>query len=382
MRSSRFRRMAVGAVLATPVYAATSAKEIFAQQPTLAVPPASLAVPTVSPAGVRFLQLEPLHGHRRSPVVTAVAVHEATDTLVAAGDDHAIRWINPQSGSTIATFFGHSDWVRRLQFVPAAEGTAVLLSCGDDGQLIRWSWPTGEPTAVAEQRQLIECDHTLTAMSFDSASGTVAVGGFSNHIHLVALAAPENPRVLHCDCGDQRALAFADGGRTLLSGGRNGEVHVFDIASGATVADHKVHRGRLRSLSVDDAAGRVTTVGEDHRMCDLDWRSGKILSQTELRSGKLLAVETLDADRLVAAGADNTVQIIDRRSGQLLKQLVGHDGTVASIARLRDSLVTAGFDTTIRIWDMQQLDASNAAATVVHPVRSQFFDSGISETTY
>ena len=337
------------------------------------------APPATSSELSSFIKLDPLPGHQYSPVVTAIATDATTRTLVAAGDDHAIRWIDLTNGKTRATLKGHTSWVRQLAFLETSDKSLSLVSCSDDGRLIQWTWPADD-VAKLEQQELLHCDHTLTAMALDRASKKIALGGFSHELLIVAWNTPKQIQHIKCVCGDQRALVYSQDGQHLIAGGRAGSVFVYSAESGKLEKEHKLHRGRLRSLSLDDSGRVLTTVGEDHRVNELDWNTGKVQVQSTLPTGKLLSLALLKDGRVVTAGADNTVAVLNRHDGSVLQQLVGHDGSVAVMETFEDYLITAGFDTTIRLWDLTLLPAvENATKTIVHPVRSQFFDSGVNE---
>jgi len=56
---------------------------------------------------------------------------------------------------------------------------------------------------------------------------------------------------------------------------------------------------------------------------------------------------------------------------------VGHDGSVSVLKRTQKHLISGSFDTTIRIWNIDQSIASiDKLGRYVHPVAAQFEDSG------
>ncbi len=343
---------------------------------------ADLTIDSPSTADSGMIQLAPLPGFQYSPVVTAIAIDDENQILVAAGDDHAIRCLNLQTGQTIATLKAHSDWVRQMAFLSPVGDRSRLLSCGDDGQVILWTWTTAEP-AKSVSLIVATLDHTLTALAIDESRQQFAVGGFSQDINLISTTDFKPIRTMQCDCGDQRSFVFSHDGRFLMAGGRDGAIHIFDTDEGSVINEYRKHRGRVRSLSLDASGEKLTSVGEDKCVQQFNWQTGEIIFENQLHTGKLLSLQILDDDRLVAAGADNTIQILDKRDGKILKQLVGHEGSVAVMLADDHYLITAGFDTTIRLWNMSMINSSSSSSnTITHPVRSQFFDSGVNEPTY
>ena len=73
---------------------------------------------------------------------------------------------------------------------------------------------------------------------------------------------------------------------------------------------------------------------------------------------KMLSLEFLDKQRLATGGSDNLVHLWDTASGRRLARLEGHTGSVASMAYNPSTglLVTGSYDTTIRLWRLDNLD--------------------------
>jgi len=91
-------------------------------------------------------------------------------------------------------------------------------------------------------------------------------------------------------------------------------------------------------LAVSAARAQGTTPTET-----LDAGSAAVWSLAYTPDGRLLA----------AAGDNGMLQLWDVASGERIRELAGHDGTVRSAAFSPDgkTLVSAGFDHTIRLWD-------------------------------
>ncbi len=141
--------------------ATTDSLIVLAQeQHTLASVPQIAELPQDLTTVGSLIQLAPVGDSKRCPVVTAMSLHAESNTLAAAGDDHVIRWIDLKTGETVAILEGHEDWVRQLRFLSTSDGSLVLLSCGDDGKLIRWNWimEGGKPTIT--KSSLLQCPHT------------------------------------------------------------------------------------------------------------------------------------------------------------------------------------------------------------------------------
>ncbi|KAJ3160575.1 SCF ubiquitin ligase complex subunit cdc4 [Geranomyces michiganensis] len=59
-----------------------------------------------------------------------------------------------------------------------------------------------------------------------------------------------------------------------------------------------------------------------------------------------------DADKIVSGSDDQTIHIYDTRTGELTKNLQGHEGGVWALQYWNDVLVSGSTDRTVRVWDM------------------------------
>ena len=104
-----------------------------------------------------------------------------------------------------------------------------------------------------------------------------------------------------------------------------------------------------------------------------------------------LPVFSRDGNTLVSASADNTVRIWNPKTGQQVRSLSGHSGTVFGLALSADSawIVSAGGDNTVRLWDrlsgrqLKQINAPGALYTVaIHPDGKTVAAAGIDRKVF
>ena len=68
----------------------------------------------------------------------------------------------------------------------------------------------------------------------------------------------------------------------------------------------------------------------------------------------------INDDMVAAAGADNSIVLVDVQSNQAVAQLNGHTGTVAVMVPCGEYLASGSFDTTIRIWNLAHIAERDA----------------------
>ncbi len=166
-----------------------------------------------------------------------------------------------------------------------------------------------------------------------------------------------------------RELSFSqDGSRLVIYGGSfdgTGAVSVINVSS-ATI--EKRHSIRCRQ-AFNQGAAHLSPDGQRLYLSRFDPSQGRIsiqcldlatdqeLWQTEPQSGFDVTTLALSPDGRVLAsnseGNEPTIRLWDAETGQLLRQLEGHTGSVFNLAFSSDGrqLISAAADQTLRCWD-------------------------------
>lgn len=355
------RRSAIARVLAGSTLALGGAINARAQD-TRGLPKArlvtkeDLAARQALPGSIvpHVIELQPLEETDSIPVVTALASSDSSGSYLAiAGDDHAVRIYSTEQKRVIRTVKAHVDWIHALQFGSPTEGSdrvPRLYSAGDDG--IVYCWQQGQPPIA-----LAEFDFAIRSLSFSTHRNLLAVGGFDTRIVLFDTLARRYKHVLECHCGDQRTVRFSPDGSQLLCGGRDGEVNVWDSDTGKKVASYVAHSGRIHTASFSVGGDKITSVGEDRRLVQYDLAAHRVLPLPLELPSKLMSMSLINDSIVAIAGADNSIQLYDFQNEQLIANLTAHEGTVAVLCPVGKMLASGSFDTTVRIWDLQEVDA-------------------------
>jgi WD40 repeat protein len=189
-------------------------------------------------------------------------------------------------------------------------------------------------------------------------------------------------------------VEVAADGRKLAVLGDTGLVRVFDVATGAPIAQVRVGAGQIRHAAFTaDGAKLVAAIGNDIAVVNLatrslerllrgrqcyistvivsgarvvapdcdailvwDLASGALVRSIAVEPtapGSLLAIAVSPDGSLFAAGAgDGSIQIFDAVTGAEHARLVGHTGRVPSLVFTHDGRLVSRGDSTARVWDV------------------------------
>jgi WD40 repeat protein len=111
-----------------------------------------------------------------------------------------------------------------------------------------------------------------------------------------------------------------------------------------------------REIAITPDGHCAVSASEDSRLRILDLESGESLRTLEGHRGSVEGVAlTPDGRRAVSASWDKTLRVWDLESGQSLRALEGHRGSVEGVALTPDGrrAVSASGDNTVRVWDLE-----------------------------
>jgi WD40 repeat protein len=282
------------------------------------------------------------------PVVSCVAVDPAGKTLVTVGDDHLVRVWRLDGGVVAHRLAEHRDWVRAAALRP---GGGALATAGDDGQVRLWSegerWSRGLVTAPGADRPAIR------ALGFSPDGRLLAAGGFGERLTIYDGQTGEMLRQLDAPAGGGVAtLAFAPDGSRLAAAGRAGVIRIWDPHSGQQIADIEASPRRISALAWSPDGTALAAAGQERSIRIWDPATGRLVTQMPEQPSPVLSLVYCGQGRVAAGGTDNMVRIWDLENKREAQRLAGHTGSVATLAYLPEAatLVSAGFDTTVRLW--------------------------------
>jgi WD40 repeat protein len=284
--------------------------------------------------------------------VSAIVFHPNGNLLATACDDATIRCWDAVTGTLDGRSFRHSGPVSALGFSP--DGSR--LAAGGPGGFSLWNTMTGRPLHAAGG---LEPGLPVLAMAFCPTGAILAVACGDGTVRLLdaATGQPQGHPLAHESAVP--VLAFGPGGRWLLTGGRNGQAWLWDVAR-RSLAITLSHQGAVTCVAFRPAAGgsegegdAFATAGEDGTARLWDCAGGRPIGAPLNHRARIdCLVFRPDGMMLATGSTDGTVRLWCATTGLPIGPPLAHGGTVRTLAFSHDSrrLASGGSDAAVRCW--------------------------------
>ncbi len=288
---------------------------------------------TASPASAQ------LRGHG-GPVRALAISPDGQTALTGSFDSTAIRWSLARNAAEQVLRF-HADAVNAV--VLLRDGRAA--TAGADGRIAIWTAGKTEPDTVLEGHEA-----PIAALAASPDGTMLASASWDRTVRLWPLAGGP-PRALEGHTQNVNGVAFSPDGRTLVSVSYDLTLRIWPL-SGPSAATIVTIPSPLNAVAIG-GNGEIAAGGADGRVYFLTGhgaRSGEVAAGP--RPVISLAVSP-DGALVAAAGIGGSVAVIDRKTRDLARTLVGPGLPVWSVAFMPDSrtLLTGGADHIIRRWN-------------------------------
>jgi NACHT domain- and WD repeat-containing protein len=163
--------------------------------------------------------------------------------------------------------------------------------------------------------------------------------------------------------GPVSSMALAEGGSLAISGGADGTLRVWRVATGACVHILRGHTAGIMAVATA-GADRVVSASWDStvRVWNLD--SGECVQVLGGGGVPVLSLAAVGTDRVAAGAADGSLRLWEIASGKALASLVGHKDRINSILALGGGrLASASDDGSVHVWSE---DGSSLGALTGH----------------
>ncbi|KAG6055734.1 hypothetical protein E4U17_002768 [Claviceps sp. LM77 group G4] len=199
---------------------------------------------------------------------------------------------------------------------------------------------------------------------------TMVSGGCDRDVRVWDLKTGTCLHTLRGHTSTVRCLKMADSD-TAISGSRDTTLRIWDIRTGLCRNVLVGHRLSVRCLEIKgdivvsgsyDTVARVWSISE-----------GRCLQTLQGHFSQIYAI-AFDGKRVITGSLDTNVRVWDPISGECLAILQGHTSLVGQLQMRGDILVTGGSDGSVRVWSLERMCPIHRLAAHDNSVTSLQFD--------
>ncbi|GIZ44780.1 hypothetical protein CKM354_000796900 [Cercospora kikuchii] len=216
--------------------------------------------------------------------------------------------------------------------------------------------------------------HVMGVWAMVPHGDTLVSGGCDRDVRVWDLTTGMATHMLRGHTSTVRCLKMSGSG-IAISGSRDTTLRVWNIVEGRCDAVLVGHQASVRCLEIHgdlvvsgsyDTTARIWSISE-----------GRCLRTLQGHFSQIYAV-AFDGRRIATGSLDTSVRVWDPRDGRCLAQLQGHTSLVGQLQLRNDTLVTGGSDGSVRVWSLRTYSAIHRLAAHDNSVTSlQFDDSRI-----
>ena len=278
---------------------------------------------------------------------------EAVDSVAIAGDGTRLGSYSRDTGLRLWSLGADpspDELSERGNVLALGLGAAPdqLLSAGL-GRIGVCVWQLS--TATCATRLPVRLDR-VRALAVSKNGQRLALAGSGTQIFVWDLEQKIPVQVIDGLRQEARALAFAPDGLSLVAGGIERKLRIFDVGSGALLAEQET-LAPIQTISVEPHSGRFVTGDQAGVLTVRDLKTGRAEVAWQAHGDWILgSAISPDGTQLASAGADRLVRVWNLATHQRLLSLNGHEAKVLSVDFSADGtqLASASEDKTVRIW--------------------------------
>lgn len=195
------------------------------------------------------------------------------------------------------------------------------------------------------------CGHVMGVWALALHGKTLVSGGCDRDVRVWDLDTMQCTRILQGHTSTVRCLAMASS-KIALSGSRDHSVRIWDVQQGTCLHVLEAHTGAVRCLkAVDDYA-----ISASYDCTVRVWRisTGELVHTLQGHQAQIYSLDV--SGGIIASGAlDFMIFLWDLESGRCLGVLTGHVALVGQLQLRGKTLVSGSSDGAIRIWDIDKM---------------------------
>ncbi|MDE0483882.1 MAG: trypsin-like peptidase domain-containing protein [Candidatus Poribacteria bacterium] len=294
--------------------------------------------------------------------------------MLTSKNFNSIHLWNVGTGKHIRTFvFSETMWEVMPQNPTSFSLDGEMLAIGSlNGSIYLWDPTTSETIlrggvfydkigdALISKHLNTIVGHTekVLGVAFSPDGRTLVSGGYDNIIHLWDVWTGKSKKTLTGHTRGVSTVAFSPDGKILASGSWDDTIRLWDVSSGKLQKTIITDHGGIRCVNFASDGLILASGGDfgsDNTVRLWDVKTGKHNTTLEGHTGSVTSIVfSPDGKTLASGSGDWTVRLWDVKTGKHNTTLTGHTSDVWTVAFSPDGsiLASAGHDKTIRLWKL------------------------------
>ena len=310
--------------------------------------------------GLRERRRYPGHPHE----IFGVAFHPREPHLVvSATATHVLNTFNVSLGTPIRRWLGDMAGISPLRSLAVgpkgrvvATGSATytgVVLLNPDFPVRIWKIDDG-----SHVQSLKGHDHSVESLAFDAEGGRLASGGRDGTLIVWAMATGRKIFQARLGTKSVASVGFLDDGKRLIAGDDEGRIDIFDLQSGTSLNSAKLPGGLARFV-IAPGSDRLLVGGDEGDISELSLPDLATIRRSEkAHDGPIPGlVVSPDGTLLFTGGHDSRVVVRDSRTLEALFALPPYDGSVYQLAINSDGsyLAVGGVEQRLDVWNLSMI---------------------------
>ncbi|MEX2186236.1 MAG: c-type cytochrome domain-containing protein [Pirellulales bacterium] len=288
----------------------------------------------------------------------ALAYSPDGSRIAAAGDDGVVHLFGGENGAPLETLTGHGGAVADVAF--SQDGS--LLSAADK-TVIRWDAnpPWVHERTIGKPEDGVTLVDRVLAVAFSPDGKTLATGSGepsrSGQLKLWNVEDGSLQREFPDAHSDTIfALDYSPDGALLASAAADRFMKVWNVAEGTLAHSFEGHTGHVMGVTWKSDGRRLASCGADNAIKIWDFVTGEQVRSIANAQKEVVSITFIgDGDEIVSANGEGAARVHRAGDGNNVRNYGSSDFQYAvSASEDGKTVVTAGQDSKLRIWNGQQ----------------------------